>query len=167
MVGPGLPADTTRLLGRTSRHLLAPTLSPAPHPPDQLLRNQPVNLQLLQIWSKPETFSGRQHHHCKHRPGPHWWWAELLKGNVILPWRESGYLHTRATTTINIILECFARTEKYGVIMCAELSREGRWSKQEQNTTPFLSNNLLLIFLTNNTVMQTKIVCENCLKISF
>ena len=49
----------------------------------------------------------------------------LLKGNVILPWTESGYLHTIATTTINIILECFASTEKYEVIMCAELSREG------------------------------------------
>ena len=32
---------------------------------------------------------GHQHHHCKHCTV-----GRGLKGNVILPWRESGYLHT-------------------------------------------------------------------------
>ena len=62
----GLPADT-----ETTGHTHGPAPGahtfpgPAPGRPvlcdttgrHQLLRNQPVNLQLLQIWSKPETFS--------------------------------------------------------------------------------------------------------------
>ena len=59
--GPGLPADTETtgqpLPGTWRPHFPRPRTRARCGPADQLLRNQPVNLQLLQIWSKPETFS--------------------------------------------------------------------------------------------------------------
>ena len=137
----GAGAGSSPLLGTPPSHPApagAPTFPGPAHPgpvcqtgpAEQVLRNQPVNLQLLQIWSKPETFSdinittantARQ--------------AEVLKGMLFyLGENQDIYTPATTTTTINIILECFARHEKYEVIMCAELSREERRGKQDQNT---------------------------------
>ena len=47
---------------------------------------------------------------------------------------------TTTTTTINIILECFASPEKYEVIMRAELSREGEESQARTLYTVLVQN---------------------------
>ena len=60
---------------------------------------------------------------------------------------------TTTTTTINIILECFASPEKYEVIMRAELSREGEESQARTEYTVLAQN-----IIVNKQILFAEIV---------
>ena len=62
-------------------------------------------------------------------------------------------LATTTTTTINIILECFASPEKYEVIMRAELSREGEESQARTEYTVLAQN-----IIVNKQILFAEIV---------
>ena len=83
----------------TTRHL-APTLSPAPHPgpvwPGRPALTQSTSqFTIASNMVKTGDILGRQHHYCKHCRLDGGGGRDVgFKGNVILPWRKSGYLHT-------------------------------------------------------------------------
>ena len=63
------------------------------------------------------------------------------------------YTLATTTTTINIILECFASPEKYEVIMRAELSREGEESQARTEYTVLAQN-----IIVNKQILFAEIV---------
>ena len=166
---------TPRLLGTTGA-CLAPTLSPAPHPdglqcdsgrPD--LTQSTSQFTIASNMVKTGDILGHQHHHCKHCLDHGWW------GKAILPWGESGYLHTsHHHQHYQYNSRVFCQSWKVEVIMCAELSRDGRRAEQEQNTQFERIFLLLLLLLSHyyyhyykQIVIQTNNVCGNCLQMKF